>query len=263
MTTPPIVVELCAATAAVSMSLLGGRSLVTYQGNKAGLARPVLEAMGLQPGGQAACMLWVEPGPWGWVWQDLLQPGGVARAIADVEAFEGWKPRKVWDHLRALPRMTAGQWVLAAAWTRRGNPAFGWYCGPDVQRTVPRKGSNSITLQGVVRRLRQLQELGPLPVTVSHGDAREVPPAAGCKAYLDPPYKGTSGYTHELPRADVLQLALDWHAAGSDVYVSEGEPLPLPGWDHLEITRQRRGARSPQSKGVREWLTCSPGALIR
>lgn len=263
--TAPILVELCAGTAAVSLAALGGRSLVTYQGNKHGLRAPILEAMGLQPGLQLGGLLWVDPGPYGWLWGELLRPGGVAQAIADVRLYQGLPPRQVWDDLRSRPALTPGQWLLAAAWTRRGNPAFGWYCGPDVVRSDPRrrarKGSNSITLQGVVRRLEQLQQLGPLPVTVHWGDARDIAPAAGCKVYIDPPYVRSSGYGDDLAREAVLQLALQWHLAGSQVYVSEGEPLPLPGWAHTEITRQRRGARSPQSRGVREWLTCSPGAI--
>lgn len=66
--------------------------------------------------------------------------------------------------------------------------------------------------------------------------------------YLDPPYVGATGYGWDMPRAEVLELAQRWADAGAVVAVSEAEPLELPGWHHLELTREG---------GKPEWLTLS------
>lgn len=67
-------------------------------------------------------------------------------------------------------------------------------------------------------------------------------------AYLDPPYVGATGYGWDCPRESVLELARGWRGAGAVVAVSEAEPLDLPGWHHLELTRPG---------GKPEWLTLS------
>lgn len=67
-------------------------------------------------------------------------------------------------------------------------------------------------------------------------------------AYLDPPYVGATGYGWDMPRAEVLALARRWADAGAVVAVSEAKPLDLPGWHHLELTREG---------GKPEWLTLS------
>ncbi len=79
-------------------------------------------------------------------------------------------------------------------------------------------------------------------------------------AYCDPPYLNTTGYGHDLPRSEVVRLALAWQAAGADVYISEAEPiaaLVAQGWHAVEITSTRIGQKRTFSKQKREWLTCS------
>jgi hypothetical protein len=76
-------------------------------------------------------------------------------------------------------------------------------------------------------------------------------------AYIDPPYQDTTGYGHDLTRAEVVALAMRWADVGADVYISEAEPIDLPGWHHVDITGHRRGQKRTFSKQQREWLTCS------
>jgi len=77
---------------------------------------------------------------------------------------------------------------------------------------------------------------------------------------IDPPYLNTTGYGHDLPRADVVAMARAWKDAGSLVCISEQEPLPAlmaDGWHALDITSTRKGQKRTFSKQQTEWLTMS------
>ena len=99
-------------------------------------------------------------------------------------------------------------------------------------------------------------------ITVSP-DAREIdPPAlpAGSVVFIDPPYVGTTGYGHDLPRAAVVEMARRWKDAGALVCISEQEALPelmAEGWHALDITSTRKGQKRTFSKQQAEWLTMS------
>jgi hypothetical protein len=73
--------------------------------------------------------------------------------------------------------------------------------------------------------------------------------------YCDPPYLDTTGYQHDLPREDVIRVALAWSDAGATVCISEAVPIEIPGWHHVEITGERKGQKRTFSKQKREWLT--------
>ena len=75
---------------------------------------------------------------------------------------------------------------------------------------------------------------------------------------MDPSYVGTTGYAHDLPRAEVVVLARRWAAAGAVVAISEAEAIPelvVEGWHAVEITNERIGAARTFSKQKREWVT--------
>lgn len=101
-----------------------------------------------------------------------------------------------------------------------------------------------------------------LPATITD-DARKVEPPqlpAGTVAYMDPPYLGTTGYSHDLGRGTVLELARKWEAAGALVCISEAEPIHAlveDGWFVVEITGERKGQKRTFSKQQREFLTLS------
>ena len=96
------------------------------------------------------------------------------------------------------------------------------------------------------------------PTIVSNADVSTVEPGTlpeGTVCCMDPPYANTTGYQAKLPREKVLEVAQRWADAGATVCVSEAEPLPLPGWHHVEITECRVGQKRTFSKQKREWLT--------
>jgi hypothetical protein len=83
---------------------------------------------------------------------------------------------------------------------------------------------------------------------------------SGCVVYADPPYAGTTGYAHDLPRAEVVRYCLAYAAMGATVCVSEQEAIPdlvAAGWHATEITHDRAGAKRTFSKQQAEWLTMS------
>ena len=73
--------------------------------------------------------------------------------------------------------------------------------------------------------------------------------------YIDPPYEGVTGYTHNLPRDRVIDVAQRWAAAGAIVCVSEDEPLLIPGWHHVDISECYTGMGRTFSRSRSEWLT--------
>jgi hypothetical protein len=95
-------------------------------------------------------------------------------------------------------------------------------------------------------------------------DARGIEPGPdlppGTVAYMDPPYVGTTGYGHDLPRSEVVTLARRWAAAGAMVAISEAEPiadLVAEGWHAVRIDGERKGQARTFSKQKDEWLTLS------
>jgi hypothetical protein len=109
---------------------------------------------------------------------------------------------------------------------------------------------------------RRTAELPTLPATITD-DARPLEPPQlppGVIAYIDPPYLGTTGYAHALPRSEWLPVVRRWRDAGALVVVSEAEPIPdlmAEGWHAVEITGERKGQKRTFSKQQREFLTMS------
>ena len=107
-------------------------------------------------------------------------------------------------------------------------------------------------------------DTGPtFPAITVAPDAREIdPPAlpAGSVVFIDPPYVGTTGYGHDLPREAVVEMARRWKDAGALVCISEQEALPelmAEGWHALDITSTRKGQKRTFSKQQTEMLTMS------
>jgi hypothetical protein len=103
-------------------------------------------------------------------------------------------------------------------------------------------------------------------------DARTIAPGpclpAGTWAFIDPPYQGTTGYGHDLPRAEVVALARRWAEAGAGVMVTEAEAIPelvAEGWHAVEYDHGRVGQRRTFSRQQREVATMNraPGRVDR
>lgn len=105
MTRPPLFVELCAGTAAVSLRLHGGRYArppVARMGSKSGYATVLLECLGLYPGQGADAYLWCEPDPGCRLMLCAYgDPEVRAQAAAIIRGWANEEPRALWERLRA------------------------------------------------------------------------------------------------------------------------------------------------------------------
>ncbi len=256
----PIFVELCAGTAAVSLRLAQpkARPPVSRMGAKTGYADAILYHLHLQPGQGAESYLWCDPDPGVRLMLEAYRDPALAREAADViRSWADEDPRALWDRLRAegAPGGVTGREVGRWAWlmTRTVQASqFRESGGCWLPATNPNGKSVRWVPTGPASKVAALPTL---PATL-HPAA--IPPQAnarGAVVYIDPPYVNTTGYAHDLPRAEVERLALAWAGAGATVAISEAEPIALPGWEHVEITGERKGQKRTFSRQQSEWLT--------
>jgi hypothetical protein len=270
--TCPLFVELCAGTAALSLRLhrRHARPPVSRMGAKTGYADAILRVLGLRPGQGAAHYLWCEPDPGVRLLLEAYRDANLAREAAAI--IRGWadeEPRALWERLRAegpprgveagevarWARLTTANRLIPATWvdgqwrnTGDGGSTFGGaeFCTPVLDLAEKFEAS-----------------VGDMPATVE-ADARGIEPGPdlppGTVAYMDPPYVGTTGYGHDLPRSEVVALARRWAAAGAMVAISEAQPigdLVAEGWHAVRIDGERKGQARTFSKQKDEWLTLS------
>lgn len=266
---PSLFTEDCAGAAAVTLRLLGGPRLdppVSWMGGKRRHASTILAMMGLRSGLGADRVLLCDPGPWGWAWPVLLDPDGCRAVAAIVRGWAGRDPRQLWTELRdAGPPEDLQERVAAWLVLQIGNAL-----GKPVEAGGTRwKTSGYAHLSHAARAAGFTERLHPglvaeriaslegvrASVTVHHGSALDtltdtLPPNTYC--YLDPPYRGRTGYGWDMPREQVVELARSRSDAGAFVMVSEAEPveeLTALGWEAHEITAAGRCGAGP------EWVT--------
>ena len=259
----PLFVELCAGLASVSLVLQGGRHArppVSRMGNKRGYAEAILWACGLRQGQGARRFLWCEPDPG---CSALLRAYGQPEVLREAAAIiRGWAdedPRELWERLKAEGPIRSGEagevarWAQVQAQTR-----------PDGQYDIVRsEGSHGWAPAPRGWVAGRMDAIPGLPAVTVAPDAREIDPPdlpAGSVVFIDPPYVGTTGYGHDLPRADVVEMARRWKNAGALVCISEQEALPelmAEGWHALDITSTRKGQKRTFSKQQTEMLTMS------
>ncbi len=255
----PLFVELCAGTAAVSLRLAQpkARPPVSRMGAKTGYADAILYHLHLQPGQGAESYLWCDPDPGVRLMLEAYRDPALAREAADViRSWADEDPRALWDRLRAegAPSGVTGREV--GRWTWLHGRSFN-NRGPDAG-FLPSESANGVEVWNAhppAYFARVWSMVPALPATL-HPAA--IPPQAnarGAVVYIDPPYQDTTGYAHDLPRAEVERLALAWAEAGATVAISEAEPIALPGWEHVQIDGLRRGQKRTFSKQQAEWLT--------
>jgi hypothetical protein len=168
---------------------------------------------------------------------------------ASVEGVRSDLDATVCDDATSLdPREVARTLTVWGMCYRQGDPDSG---GP----VLPGSRFTDSRPEAVAARL-----FGGLPGTVCD-DARQVDPPTlppGVVVYMDPPYQDTTGYAHDLPRSQVVELAERWAAAGATVAISEavGLSADLTGdWFEVDITGERRGQKRTFSKQQREIVT--------
>ena len=154
------------------------------------------------------------------------------------------------------------RWLVTAGWSWRGNPKAGFnkseaYGYPAIGKSGPKHARDCNIIADDMQSLAEHPALicssasdVPLPDVLTTLSGR-------CVVYIDPPYQNTTGYAHDLTRDEVIALARLWSDAGAAVYISEAEPLDLPGWHQVNITGCRVGQRRTFSKQQAEYITCS------
>lgn len=153
---------------------------------------------------------------------------------------------------------------MLASWSfRRGEPASGFNAGvaTDQPATAKHNAGYALTVADLAERLESWTEPPPGLVAEAAGPPPNHPGIPeGSIVYVDPPYVGTTGYDHDLPRAEVVRLSRAWHAAGATVAISEAEPiadLVAEGWHAVNLSAQRFGQARTFSRQKEEWLTLS------
>jgi len=331
----PLLVELCAGTAALSLRLeqAGARPPVSRMGAKTGYADAILALIGLEPGDKAERYLWCEPDAGVRLLLEAYRSASLAaEAAAIIRSWADEEPRALWDRLRAEgpPRCPEAREVARWAFVEGNRAPFGdvfmpapkgiasecnaspkgiarvldgddsmrdrWACPAisasalpaDVTedgRTVdPREVARWLFMAGSAYvqgdpstayagdpganggRMGDVRErvasrlLGGLTADLTEDGRTLQPPPLPSDAvcFIDPPYIGTTGYGHDLSRADVVAMAQRWAAAGATVLVSEAEPISAlveQGWHCVDITAMRVGQKRTFSKQQRECVT--------
>ena len=167
---------------------------------------------------------------------------------------EGWDlpelPAKVSPGAEAVDPREVARWTVDGSWAYLQGIPFQGFCGPGDRRQDTRPE----TIAG------KLDALPELPATALVEAVEPPRRPEGSWVYIDPPYQGTTGYAHDLPREEVVRLARLWREAGAHVCISEAEPIPdlvAEGWHVVEITGDRKGQKRTFSKQKREFLTMS------
>ena len=182
------------------------------------------------------------------------------RTAEGFDAAPGDVPAVVAPDARGVDPREVARWCNLAHYAhRQGEPESGF--SPHLLREYPRTetnhGNKPRTVQVVAERFAET----PVMPALIHPDARDIDPPAlppGTVCYMDPPYLDTTGYAHDLPRAEVVAIARRWAAAGATVAISEAEPIPelvAEGWHAVEITGERVGQKRVFSKQQAEWVT--------
>lgn len=187
-------------------------------------------------------------------------PGWVASITASglaarFEAGGTWPPVFLAQSASVGVGEVAG-WLVACkgSYQEKGiDYGIGW---PEDRAATATQGTHEGAVTWCARHTdRLVRSWPPVALTPSaHLDPPALP--VGTVVYMDPPYAGTTGYKHDLGRDEVVAIAEKWRAAGARVHISEAEPIPIPGWHHVEITGERKG-QARTFGATREFLTCS------
>ena len=217
---------------------------------------------------------------WIWTWGRSYNTKGPnagflpSHSAKGVEVWNAHQPEYFGDRIEQCPTLPAdihpdatqidprevARWLTVQA--RTYGQAVAWGPGGGTTYMEPAKGGGrcgptAATLPG---RLSAAPTLPAFILPAAVYPMPRFPEDERVIAYMDPPYRDTTGYGHDLPRAEVVRLARAWADAGADVYISEAEPIGAlveDGWHTVEITDTRKGQKRTFSAQKREFLTCS------
>lgn len=245
-------------------------------GAKTGYASEILALFGLTAGQGADAYLWCEPDDGArTLLQALPQPDVLKEAAAILRGWKDEEPRALWERLRAEGPIRGCDGGEVARWCflLGSNPLIpgtfsndGRWVNAARDGGIHTKGGVTFggefcTNPGAIGDV--IHALPTMPRSIIASDARAVDPKDlpdGTVCFIDPPYVSTTGYKHDLGRAEVVDLAVKWADAGAFVGVSEQAPieeLTALGWHVVNLTNGRKGQKRTFSKQQEEWVTLS------
>lgn len=276
---------LCAASGGLEAKILGGEVITSYQGAKRYYRRGLVDVMGvdlaLVPRLEVA-----EASPWFNVWEAVRVHGwdavveAVRGLVASMPNDDGPKDkarylwlrdqympkragkRREWQVWNGTPETAAAYlWLSQRSYGGRG-PAAGFIARPiplPPGKEKHERGNFRHKPDAPLNRMRAHPWKDWQKLDAVHRDARRVRPRPGWTVYIDPAYKGTTGYRYgSFDRKAVVQCAVKHAMAGSSVFVSEAQPIPelisRPGWESAEIFRNSHKGRN-HSRTKTEFLT--------
>jgi len=265
--------ELACGTGALGLRLNGLPLLCPYMGNKKNWAQPILDTLGIEPGCQL--LLFNDLGPWGKTWGVIANSGQHAQLVERLKEISRLPARGNWECFKRLtvpldPVEYAARFLCLQRWAYAGKPVSEagrkWkvpgYCkaAADGIAATDKFGAVKPQLPTLIRRLESYTSL-PW-VIASDQDARTFPNKADFigpedLVYLDPNYRGSTGYANGLSRAGVVKLGHHWAAQGATVVISEAEPIEeLLGWEKVSLEGKFTG-QTPKNFAKKrvEWIT--------
>lgn len=265
-----IFVELCAGTAAITATLLGGRTLCPYLGGKSRQAAEIIATLNMRT--RLSRIVLVDAGEFGRTLAAVLDDSD--KVCSYIEAWYDDDDRALYERLRTkapasnrFERAAAHLYLQARSY--RGRPVAPesdrwkvWGFDPEYRLSKTCAGPNSHARGWATPRpvlAQRVRDFAALPwptVDIIHGRAQGIVPIKDSACYIDPDYVGTVGYANGMPRADVIATAQKWDACGSVVGVSEKEPIAALGWQ----TRAIGKVRSNTLGATQEWLTYNRAA---
>lgn len=251
-------VELCAGTAAVSLSALGAPKFpATRIGSKQGYADAILEIMRLRRGDcSSAVLVEADPGLCGVLESLFHAPRQFAEAVSKLRGLQIGSDFRIWEEAKG--KTDPASVLIRMAGARGG---IGGFRGKHKLRPAALSIPAALVdrLHGFARFRREYLSGGPIPVTVVCQDVWQFEPLQSSLwrnaiVYIDPPYEERQSYGFQLS-APVEKLAVKWAQAGFKVYVSEARELE-GAFETFDITDQRRGqSRRSLTRSNREIIS--------
>lgn len=261
-------VEPFGGSCALALSLHAGtRPPFTYQGGKARNARATLEVFGLKPGDGAERYVLNDAGVSVDTYRVLCSPEQAERVASMVEQMDEGEAGWLAVRDRGVPAddvERAAAWCALQASVVLGKPVVEdgtrWRTA-GYARVSPsgiargfRERHNPAALAAKVRRVAPV--LASMRADWTRGLAAEMLPPPATRAswcYIDPPYRGTTGYASGSARDEVVAIALRFLDAGYSVAIAEGEPIEIAGGQVVELTASEDRRSLPSAR--REYLT--------
>jgi len=260
-------IELCAGMVSLSVILSGRKApIVIYRGGKTRLAREIFEIGDISPS-QISGLIWCEANShtrrFLRLWSDPHITSAAIKILAEwvyegVEAMIGrwWRLKKIFEtspSYDVTDEEFAASFFMWRALEGHLGIVAAFRLGADLE------GSSACSYPRdwiVVKAMNSAKAFQGVVPDALLADAGAIAPFSDAIVYIDPPYKGTLGYSEsDLSRERLVEIARSWHAAGAKVLISEAEEIPdliADGW-HSARCPDRIGFNP--KKPAQEWVT--------